>query len=73
MCSIFFLLLALHFAVRGREEKEFVRQMNEKGGGGGGHGVSHVSIFLKDKSKTFPRLTFEVFTFLLNGCPFLWR
>lgn len=42
--------------------------MNERGGGGG-HSVSHVSIFLKDKSKTLPTLTFAVFTFLQNVCP----
>lgn len=40
------------------------------GGMKGRCGVSHVSIFLKDKSKKLPTLTFEVFTFLQNVCPF---
>lgn len=69
VCVVFFISLALHFAMtggKGRNRDEFLRQMNERRGGG----VSRVSIFLKDKSKTLPMLTFAVFTFLQNGCPF---
>jgi len=77
---LFFISLDVHFAMTEKEKgckgDDLVRPVNEMwrglGGVGGmrGHGVSHVSIFQKDKSKTLPMLTFEVFTLLRNACPF---
>lgn len=81
VCVVFFFFFLPHIAGpafcndrgrKGRRGDDFSegdgseRRRNKKGG----HGVSHVITFLKDKSKKLPMLTFEVFTFLQNVCPF---
>lgn len=82
VCRVFFFFFffispAVHFALTEEEKAERERSLrgwwlrdDEGRDKKGWRGVSHVSIFLKDKSKKLPMLTFEVFTLPAKCLPF---